>query len=301
MSSTPPERPGAARRGVIHDLGYRPYAGERNGEGFIARSLFVTGLRNTFGLGRSGKSKILPFVVLGFYLIPALGLVVAMVLFKQRNLITGYTSLPGTVTLLSVFAAAQAPTLFSHDQRYGSIVLYLARPLRAAAYAAIRWLSLAAALMIFLMAPILVLYVGMLLSDADFTDETIAVLQATGMSALLAGMVAGISGVLSAWSTRRGFAVVATIAVLLFGDGIVTAVQAISDAQGRSGAGEVAGMLSPFRIYRGLVDAWLGDSGGVLTPPSSTAMQTGYAAVAAALVIGGLVVLMWRYRRVAGR
>ena len=39
--------------------------------------MFLTGLRNAYGLGRSGKSKILPFLLLGFYLIPTLGIVVA--------------------------------------------------------------------------------------------------------------------------------------------------------------------------------------------------------------------------------
>ena len=43
--------------GVIHDLGYRRYDGPRDGVAIIARTLYVTGLRYAFGLGRSGKSK----------------------------------------------------------------------------------------------------------------------------------------------------------------------------------------------------------------------------------------------------
>ena len=52
----------AVSRGVIHDLGYRGYAGAREGTGAIARTLFLTGLRHCFGLGRSGRSKVLPFL-----------------------------------------------------------------------------------------------------------------------------------------------------------------------------------------------------------------------------------------------
>ena len=52
------------RSGVIHDLGYRRYDGPRDGTATIARTLYVTGLRHTYGLGRSGKSKILPFILL---------------------------------------------------------------------------------------------------------------------------------------------------------------------------------------------------------------------------------------------
>ena len=55
-----------------------------------------------------------------------------------------------TQMLLSVFAAAQAPILFSRDLRYGSIVLYLARPLRSSTFALTRWASLTAALLVFL-------------------------------------------------------------------------------------------------------------------------------------------------------
>ena len=45
---------------MIHDLGYRRYAGARSGAGPIARSLFVTGLLNAYGIGRSGRAKALP-------------------------------------------------------------------------------------------------------------------------------------------------------------------------------------------------------------------------------------------------
>lgn len=296
MTSVSPE----GRRGVIHDLGYRSYDGVRHGGGFIARSLFVTGLRNAFGLGRSWKSKVLPFLLLAFNLMPALGYVVAMVLFDQLGLLGDYAALPGTLTMMSVFAAAQAPILFSHDLRYGSIVLYLARPLRASAYAAMRWLSLVAALLIFLLTPILLLYVGALLADGDFTEQTGDMLGAVAMAVLLACMVASVAGLISAWSTRRGFAVVATIAVLILGDGIVTAVQAIADEQGSDNVGEIAGLLSPYRIYRGLVQAWL-DVGGALTPPESTIGQLVYLLAALVIIAGGLGLLVWRYRRVAGR
>ncbi|MEZ5093411.1 hypothetical protein [Nocardioides sp.] len=300
MSSPRPEAAGGARRGVIHDLGYRPYDGARRGEWRIAWSMFLTGLRNAYGLGRSGKSKILPFLLLGFYLIPTIGIVVAMVLFGQTDLFASYPSLPGTTTLLSVFAAAQAPILFSHDLRYGSIVLYLARPLRASAYAATRWLSLVAALMVFLLTPMLVLYVGSLLSGQGVLGETGDLLAAVGLGLLLAGMVASVAGLISAWSTRRGFAVVATIAVLLLGDGIIQAVQAIAREQGVARVGEVAGLLSPFRLHAGLVDAWQ-DTGGSIAPPDSVVAQAVYVGAGLLVVLGGLGLLVWRYRRVAGR
>ena len=53
---TDPSAATPAGGSVIHDLGYRPYTGPRLGAGAIARALTLTGFRNAFGLGRSGRS-----------------------------------------------------------------------------------------------------------------------------------------------------------------------------------------------------------------------------------------------------
>ena len=81
----PERRPRPGVSGVIHDLGYRPYDGPRNGSGAIAWALFLSGFRNAFGLGRSGKSKVLPFLLLALNLLPAVIIVGAMTLFGARR------------------------------------------------------------------------------------------------------------------------------------------------------------------------------------------------------------------------
>ncbi|HQR28157.1 MAG TPA: ABC transporter permease [Nocardioides sp.] len=302
MSSTPDPPRAQSRTGVIHDLGYRPYAGPRQAEPLIARALFVTGLRNAFGLGRSGKSKILPFILLGLNLVPALILVTVMVTLRLKELPTDYAAYAGTTQMLvSVFAAAQAPILFSHDLRYGSIVLYLARPMHAATYAVTRWASLVAALLVFLLTPVLVLYVGALLAGTDVTDQSRDAGIAALLATLLAGMLAAVAGLISSWSTRRGFAVVATIAVLLFGYGVIAAIQGIAHSQDQLWVGEYAGLLSPYSLYRGLAESLADVSAGSITPPTGAAMEAGYLVVALALVVGGAGALVLRYRRVAGR
>ena len=54
-----------------------------------------------------------------------------------------YSTYPVTTQLLiSVFVAAQAPTLFSRDLRFRTITLYLARPLRRSVYVLVRAASL---------------------------------------------------------------------------------------------------------------------------------------------------------------
>jgi ABC-2 type transport system permease protein len=114
----------APPRGVIHDIGYRPYAGPRLGEGQVAFSLFLTGLRNCFGLGRSGKSKVLPLLLLVLMVLPALILVAVMVQLKMDQQLLPYARYAMVTQLLvSVFVAAQAPALISRDLRFRTITL----------------------------------------------------------------------------------------------------------------------------------------------------------------------------------
>jgi ABC-2 type transport system permease protein len=290
----------SGRRGVIHDLGYRPYTGPRLGEGSIASALVVTGLRNAFGLGRSTKSKVLPFILLALNLFPAVILVGVMVLVGLDSLPSGYSSYASTTqVLLGIFVAAQAPVLFSRDLRHGSIALYLARPLRASTYALSRWASLLVATLIFLLLPILLLYVGALLGELDFTEQTEQAAIAALLGLLLALNLTGVSGLIASWSTRRGFAVVATIAVLLIGNGIVTAVQGIALAQDERRSAEIAGLFSPYSLYRGCAAAF-GD-GNSLAAPTGAAMQSAYVVVFVAIAAATLAGLIWRYQRVAGR
>jgi ABC-2 type transport system permease protein len=288
-------------RSVIHDLGYRPYTGPRLGEGAIARALVLTGFRNAFGLGRSGKSKVLPFILLALNILPAIIIAGVMVLTGAKELPIGYAEYASTTqVLLGIFVAAQAPVLFSRDLRHGTIALYLARPLRAGTYALARWTSLLMATLVFLVVPILIMYAAALLSELDVSDQTANAGKALLLAVLLAVSLTGIAGLIASWSTRRGFAVVATIAVLLIGNGIVTAVQGIATEQGAGTVGEWAGLFSPYSLYRGLAHAF-GDAAKPLAPPAGGAMQAAYLVVLLATALACAAALVWRYRKVAER
>ncbi|HWO52109.1 MAG TPA: hypothetical protein VNN23_10965 [Ornithinibacter sp.] len=295
---TDPSAATPAGGSVIHDLGYRPYTGPRLGAGAIARALTLTGFRNAFGLGRSGKSKVLPFVLLALNLMPAVIVGGVLAFAGLDELPIGYAEYASTTqVLVGIFVAAQAPVLFSRDLRHGTISLYLARPLRSSAYALSRWTSLLGATLVFLLLPILILYVVALLGELDVSEQTREAGIAVGLAVLLALSLAGLAGLIASWSTRRGFAVVATIALLVIANGIVTAVQGISSEEGRSEVGEVAGLFSPYSLYRGLMGAWTGAD--VPTPPTSTGMELAYVAVFVGLSAACLAALVWRYRRVA--
>lgn len=291
----------AETRGVIHDLGYRRYAGPREGAGTTALSLYVTGVRHAYGLGRSGRSKVLPFLLLAINLLPAvilIGVVTTMKLDEQLLSYSAYTSQLQMV--VSLFAAAQAPVLFSRDLRHRSIVLYLARPLQPATYALVRLASLWAAVLVYLVVPVLVLYVGALLAELPVWEQTVDALQALLLVFLLAGMLAGLSGVISSWSVRRGFAVVATIMVLLLGNGIVAVIQGISWDQDQDRIGEVAGLFSPYSLYRGLMELFDLPQAAI-TPPEGGAMLTAYVVVTLATILVCVGLLVWRFRKVADR
>lgn len=297
MPENPTESP---RTGVIHDLGYRRYGGPRDGSATIARTLFTTGLRHAYGLGRSGKSKVMPFLLLAMSVLPATIVVGVLVLTPATSLPVSYADYTNqTQLLVSLFAASQAPVLFSRDLRHRSIVLYLARPLGATAFALVRWLSMTVALWAFTLVPTLLLFVGALLAGLDTSDQVTGMLKAVVLQAGLAALVAGITGLISSVSLRRGFAVVGSVMALIVLTGVVTAVQAISASEDADSASVAVGLASPWSLYSGLADAW--DAGITTQVPVDGAWVPAYVLVALLLGAGCLLGLVARFQKVGSR
>ena len=74
--------------GVIHDIGYQHYTGRRLGGRYATASLYTHSLRSAFGLGRSGKAKVFPFIVVG------LAFFVAVVAVAMRSLMRWRQQVP---------------------------------------------------------------------------------------------------------------------------------------------------------------------------------------------------------------
>lgn len=287
--------------GTIHDIGYRPYEGVRLGERAVAWSLFRTGLRHCFGLGRSRRSKVLPMTLLGAMLLPAVILVAVLVQAKDALGLTGqivpyslYAML--TQVVISVFVAAQAPALISRDLRFRTITLYLARPLRRSTYVLVRLASLLVAVLALISAPLLVLYVGGLLADLPVGRETRLFLAALAGALVLAALLSGLAALIAAVTTRRGLAVAAIVVVLEVSFTVVAAVQGIGTEQGLPRLAQVAGLFSPYTLVDGL-QVWLFDA-----TPSTPAPPTGrtgilFALMAPVVVAASLAGLLTRYRR----
>lgn len=303
MSNPPDPAPHVQGTGVIHDLGYRPYSGPRLGPGAVAWSFFRTGLRNTYGLGRSARSKVLPMGLLALVLLPALILV--GVLVQARDLlgldeqIVAYSTYPTTTQLMiSVFVAAQAPALISRDLRFGTITLYLARPMSRAAYVLVRFSSLTVATFVLIGAPLLLMYLGGLLADLPFGRETGRFLGAAVGALVLAACLSGLAAMVAALTIRRGLAVAAVIVVLVVSYTVVSGIQGIALEADAESVGEVAGLFSPYTLVDGIQVFCFDAPAATQTPPGSDSMGLLYVAVALLTVLGSLAGLLARYRRV---
>ncbi|MFL6004548.1 MAG: ABC transporter permease [Nocardioides sp.] len=302
--SSPSEATTASPTGVIHDIGYRPYSGERLGEGKVAWSLFVTGLRNCYGLGRSARSKALPMILLGMMLLPALILVGVLVeardLIGLNDQIVAYSRYPVILQLvISVFVASQAPALVSRDLRFRTLTLYLARPLRRTTYVLVRMASLTVATFILIGLPLLVMYVGGLLADLPVGRESERIVQALVGALLLAGCLAGPAALVAALTTRRGLAIAAIIVVLLVSYAVVSPIQGIGTETGHDTVAELAGLFSPYTLVNGL-QVFLFDSPTAM-PTKPTGNGIGLLHVVAVLVVllGSIGAMLWRYRKLA--
>lgn len=291
--------------GVIHDIGYRPYAGPRLGDGAVAWAFFVTGLRNCFGLGRSGRSKILPMSLLAVMLLPALILVGVLVQAKDLlgldEQIVAYSTYPLTTQLLiSVFVASQAPALVSRDLRFRTITLYLARPGRRTTYVLVRLASLTVATFLLIAAPLLLMYVGGLLADLPVARETGRFAGALVGAALLAACLACTAALVAALTIRRGLAVTAVIVLLVVSYTVVATIQGIALDTGNETVGEIAGVFSPYTLVNG-VQVYLFDSPRATpTPPTGDGTGVLYLAASALTVLGAVGAMLLRYRKVSG-
>lgn len=294
MAASPEPQP---PQGVIHDIGYRPYVGARLGEATVARALLASGYLNAFGFRRAGRAKVLPVLLLAFLVIPVVVMVSVMISFDQGDPPISYAEYPVvTSLLLSVFVAAQAPTLLSRDLQYGTVALYLARPMRPATYALMRWSALMLATLTMMVVPIAILFIGSLLAGGDVGEQSADLVPALVGGFLLACLLATFGGVVTAWMVRRGLAVGGVIVVLLVGLGLVSAVQGIALGAGNREAAEIAGLFSPWTLYQGLVEGLLGGQASGTAVPGTLTMGLLYLGVTLALCVAGGLLLMHRYR-----
>lgn len=292
---------GPGSEGVIHDIGYRHFTGERMGRGYITRSLFVSSLRGVFGLGRSGRSKLLPMLLFGGMLLPALGIIAVINVTNSSEQLLDYAQYAVALqAIVTIFVAAQSPQLVSHDLRFRTITLYFARPLARVDYVLAKYAALTAALMLLINVPLLVLYLGGLLAGLPFGQETPAFVGGFLGSILLSLLLAGLGLVFAALTPRRGFAVALVIVALLVSYVAVNSVAAVASETGNRELAGWAYLFSPVTLYDGTQSFLLNTPTSLIEPPPGTLGGIVFCLFSIASIAGAFGILLFRYRKLAG-
>lgn len=156
--------------GMVFDIGYRNYTGEREGRARSRAAIFKDGVRIALGLGRGGRAKILPWAFIT--ILSGIGLIMSIIVgaaermagpgsTERLNLPThsDYNGIASIV--LFVFAAIVAPELLCRDKREGTINIYLVRPITGSDYVAARWFAFLVVITAAAIVPQVILLLGM--------------------------------------------------------------------------------------------------------------------------------------------
>lgn len=284
----------------IHNIGYRGYDGPRLGRAYARRSLYTQSLRGAYGLGRSGKSKVLPMILFSVMCLPAAIIVAVAVSTNLKDLPVAYTRYAILLqAVIGLFLAAQAPQTVSRDLRFRTIPLYFSRPIAPGDYVLAKYGAMVSALFVLTATPVVILYIGALLAKMDFAHQTKGFGEGLLSVAVLSLLFGALGLVMAALTPRRGFGVAAVIATLVITYGAVSTVQAIAYGTGSVSAIPWLGLFSPITLIDGLGTAYLGASSsfvGGAGPGAGTGLV--YLLAVVALIAGSYTVLMRRYRRV---
>ena len=286
--------------GVIHDIGYRHYDGPRLGRGYIRRSLFVDSARGAYGLGRTGRAKVMPMLLLVAMCLPALVIVVITTLTGASELVADYTSYVINLQIvIAIYVAGQAPVSVSRDLRFGVSSLYFSRPLERVDYVVAKFAALTCAIFVLVAAPLTILLAGALVAKLPLSDQLPDYLRAMAGGLLVALVLAGIGLVIAAMTPRRGLGVAAIISVLMVLAGVQGATQEIALQEGADILAGYLGLLSPFTIVDGVQSRVLGADSVLLASPPGTTGAVVFALVVALVIAASFAALLLRYRKVS--
>ena len=284
--------------GTIYDIGYRGYTGPRLGRRGAIGAIIGAGLRATFGLGRSGRSKIIPWGAVILASLPAgVAIGVRVLVGDLLDLYSYDNYLWGIGALLPIFVAAQAPELVVNDMRHRVLPLYFSRPISRIDYVVAKIVALSLGLLALTLAPLLLLWLGRILAEDDVVGaigtEIGAVPAIVGSGVLHAVVLASIGLAISSLAGRRAYAAGAVLAIFLVG-GVVSG---IFEVQGGSMA-DAAPFLNPLAILDGTRE-WLFGGSVAEAPASASDVPLPVYGLATVVILGvSWAVLAIRYRSV---
>jgi ABC-2 type transport system permease protein len=282
---------------VIHDIGYQRYTGPRLGRGPVFGALYLHGLRAAFGLGRTAKAKIFPWLVVG--IVALVAVIIAAVRTQTGFQALTYSTFADAMSWLIIFfVAVVAPELVSRDLRAGVLALYFSRPLSPGDYVGAKFASLVTAAWLLLGGPQLLMFLVAAFTTktgmSGVWDEVLDVLPALAYSLLWALVFAAIGLLVASTTGKRAFAAGGIVAVFL----MTTPVVGVLSILPSSSAQDLAGLASPMTLVGG-IGAWLIDGPGTRQDVGSFGPV--YAIEAATLILACVLLLLARYRKVASQ
>ena len=217
--------------GQLFDIGYQRYDGPRQGRNRARLALFVSGVRQSLGLGRGGRSKILPVLMVLVSVVPAA--VILVIAAISGGIIDRPVELgdyfPINTLLLMIVAAILAPGLIVPDRTENVLSLYLVRPMGVFDYLAGRWLAFfLVTTVIILSGPLLLLAGYILLSDnaaQEFRDNWLDFPRVLVAAAAMGAFITSIPMAVAAFTPRRVYAaavVIGGVLVLSTAVGVLT-------------------------------------------------------------------------------
>lgn len=291
--------------GSIYDLGYRGYQGIRLGRRHAVASLVRQSFRQSWGLGRPGRAKIIPFGLAAIATVPAVIALGVIAIANQAGISEmadatspiRYETYYGLVAqVVFLFAAAQAPELLARDQRHRVLALFFSRAIRREDYAIAKLLALGSAMFLLVMVPQLLIFVGRVLLATDIpsavTDELPHLGPVLAQAVLTAWLLGALSLAFAAFTPRRAYATAAIFAAVLVP---LVAVGAITELSGPDLAG-IASLFSPADVLEGTNAFVYGHAHA--GPPGADMSSITYVAAAIVMTVVCTAVLVVRYRRV---
>jgi ABC-2 type transport system permease protein len=288
--------------GAVYDRGYRPYDGSRGGRGAARLALIRVSLRRAVGLRRSWRQKVVPLLLLGFAVVPAIvnvgvGYATRDEPISNFEFITYREYVVVSTSLLLLFVAITGPDVICPDRRNRVLPLIFARPLNGVDYVVAKLTAIAGIVFAFGLIPQIVLFAGQMLVRNKpmryFTNNAEVLWQAPLAVAIVAIYLAAVVLAISSLTSRRIVAGAVFVGLLLF----ASAVSAILVGEHTYNDGSAAGLADlgalPLHlrdlVFLGHVDPE-GPLGGVA--------GAGVLAVVGYVVVVGLalLVLFARYR-----
>ncbi len=291
------------KTGVVYDLGYKPYEGQRLGRSGAIKAMLKDGLRRSFGIRRKARKKVYPWGLAVLAFLPAIvfvGLAFALSTFSPdaESPFGGhaqYISLVGTVIVL--FVASAAPNLLIPDREDGVLAVYSSRPMTAWDYIWGRVGALALVASAFFIVPNLIMYVGFAaLDDAGLASALVDNLD--DLVKIVLTMVAYVAGygapalLISTYAKRIGPAAGTYLALVFISPGFAEMFKALDITGARYGT--LVAILQHPEVIRN----WLFDESQAGIPMSAVGFSPWISVFFIAIVTAGTMYLMARrYRR----